>query len=337
MRRLLTCALVLLAVACTAEVAPVDEPGAPKRERTRRPKPVASTPPETTSEPALMLVYVRKTALRGHDTENGTDHMMRKVPGPDLVLSPDGTRIALVTDKQPGADPEGFAEPVISVAPSQGKESPTDLGPGRSPQWSAAGTKIAAVTDEGVVSYDAASGESNEILTGAWGLLGWSGDRVAALGQNTTVLAAPGDREDLGFEPMSVWGISTVDDTALLIEGARPVLMRDGETIDIDSSGALGDGAWSPDGALIAAVRHGGGPSRVIAIDAATGATEVVEDSAGAQGNVVWAADSQTFAFVRVHPRDNLKLQAVVCKVDGRCTPAFSWAEGVLLLGFGLS
>ena len=87
-------------------------------------------------------------------------------------------------------------------------------------------------------------------------------------------------------------------------------------------------------GTLIAAVRHGGGASRVVTIDVATGTTTEVADSTGAQGNLVWARDSEHFAFVRVDPEDNLQLQAVVCEVNGSCEPGFSWSEGVLLLGF---
>ena len=336
MRRSLACALVLVAVACTPDVAPVDAAG-PKQERSRRPKPVVSAPsgsPTEVERTNTLLVYVKKTALRGYDIETGGDVKLRSVPGPDLTLSPDGARIALVIDKQPGADPEGFTEPVISVADAIGDQAPTELGPGRSPQWSRDGQTIAAVTPEGVVTYDIATGETNEVLTGAWMPLGWSGNSVAAIGDNTTVLAAPGDREDLGFPPMSVWGISTVDDTVLLIRGGRPVLMQGDEGTEVDGKGALGDGAWSPDGSRIAAVRHGGGASRVVTIDTATGATMEIADSTGAQGNLVWSGNSKHFAFVRVDPDDNLQLQAVICDVDGSCEPGFSWSQGVLLLGF---
>ena len=332
--------LVLLAAGCTAEVAPVDMPG-PKQERSRRPATVASEPskaPAPNEASTTVLAYAKKTALRGYDVGSGKDYMLRAVPGPDVTLSPDGTRLAIVRDKDPGADPEGFADPYLSVAgvsgPS-GEQAETELGPGRSAYWSADGRRIAAVTGDGVVVYDVAQGGSSTVLAGqGWVVLGWSGGRVVAIGDETTVLAGPDDTEDLGISPITLWGVSPADDTALVVEGARPFLVRDRQRTDIDVSVAIGDGAWSPDGSLIAAVRHGPGASRVITIDAATGATREVEDSRGAQGNVVWSEDSRRFAFVRVDPNDNLALQAVICELDGPCEPAFTWNQGVLLLGF---
>lgn len=96
----------------------------------------------------------------------------------------------------------------------------------------------------------------------------------------------------------------------------------------------MGDGAWSPDGSTIAVVQVGEGPSRVLLIDGGTGEVRTVDEGNGAQGNVVWSHDSQTFAFVRVDPENKLKLQAVVCGASGACQPGFSWDRGVLLLGF---
>lgn len=334
----MACALVLFAAACTPDVAPVDAAG-PKQERSRRPKPAVSEPsasPAQVDRPATLLVYVKKTALRGYDLATGADEKLRTVPGPDLTLSPDGTRIALVIDKQPGADPEGFADPYVSVAPvTEGAER--ELGPGRSPRWSPDGRRIAATTDEGVVVYDVEGGGSATVLAGqSWTVLGWSDGRVVAIGEGTTVLAAPNSSEDLGISPAVLWGVSPADDTTLRFDGRKALLMQGDVGVEVEIYGIVGDGAWSPDGKHIAVVA-GRGPSTAHLIDTGTGKAAGLADGRGAQGNVVWSGDSKRFAFVRVDPADNLQLQAVVCDVNGSCEPTFSWAQGVLLVGFARS
>jgi hypothetical protein len=48
---------------------------------------------------------------------------------------------------------------------------------------------------------------------------------------------------------------------------------------------------------------------------------------------VAWAQDSRSFAFARVDPQDDTRLQAVVCTTELDCDTHFSWDEGITLLG----
>lgn len=331
MKGVVVCVVMLMGVACTAAPA-VDT--SVRAHRSHTPTPVASKTMKTQSEPVTVLVYVRKGSVRGFDVKTGRDIGLRAVPGPDVVLSPDGDRVAFVIDLAPGTDPEGFGEPQITVADIEGDEEIV-LGPGRSPRWSPDGHQIAAITDDGVAFYEVATTTRTTVLKGDdWSVLGWSGDRVVAVGPGGAVLAAP-DREPagLGLPPAWVWGVSPVDDTVISVEGEHPRVVNDDSSIVLDIEGTLGDGAWAPDGSSVAVVLVGG-RSRLITLDPASGAVRYPEEGLEAQGNVVWSGDSQTFAFVRVNPDDRLELQAVVCSRELTCEPTFSWAQGVMLLGF---
>jgi hypothetical protein len=328
-------ALVLLVAACSNEPAPVDTAGTERP--SRRPKPSA-TEPDKTPEPepdAELLIYVKNNTLRGFDVTDGNDTQLRSVPGPDVALSPDGRHIAVVVDHDPGGDPEGYSDPFITLAEVFPRGEDVELGPGAAPHWSPNGKQIAATTEEGVVTYDIASGGSNEVLTGqGWNVLGWSGARVAAVGQGTTVLADEDDAEDLGFEPSVVWGVSPATQEVLLAGEGPPELIEGDASTTVAMDGVVADGAWSPDGRRIAVVAVGKGPDGAVMVDTTTGQVTKIDEGVGAQGNVVWAADSRTYAFVRIDPGNNLALQAVVCEVDGGCRPGFTWGQGVVLLGF---
>ena len=333
MRRLLACVLVLLAVACSNEPAPVDRAGT--KERSRRPKPTVSAVDKKPRVRTQTLVYVKNNALHGVDVSTGRDAELRTVAGPDVALSPDGRHVAVVVDRDPGGDPEGYSDPYVVLAEVSPRGEDIELGPGAAPHWSPDGQHIAAVTDNGIVTYDVASGAAHEVLTGqGWNVLGWSGARVATVGQGTTVLADEGGSEDLGFEPSVVWGISPTAEEVLVAGEGPPELIEGEESTTVAVEGFVADGAWSPDGRRFVVVAVGKGPDRAVMVDTATGQVSAIDEGAGAQGNVVWAADSGTYAFVRIDPQDNLKLQAVVCEVTGACEAAFSWSQGVQLLGF---
>ena len=74
-----------------------------------------------------------------------------------------------------------------------------------------------------------------------------------------------------------------------------------------------------------------GSGDRLGVIDVGANEVEVVPDSQGAQGNVVWGPDG-SFAYVRTDPGKPAKLQAVLCSEDLSCEPAFSWRGRVALL-----
>lgn len=326
-------AVVVLVAACTNEPAPVDT--AEPKQRSERPQPAATTPSRAPSPAASLLVYVRDDRLRGYDVDSGEDIVLRSIPGPGVALSPDGRYIAVVIDRAPGGDPEGYSDPYITLAEVSPRAEDIELGPGAAPHWSTDGRQIAATTDDGVVTYDVASGRAQKVLTGdGWNVLGWSGARIAVVGNGTTVLADEGGSEDLGLEPSTVWGLSPAAEEVLVAGEGPPELVEGQTSTTVAVDGVVADGAWSPDGRRIVVVAVGKGPDRAVMIDTATGEVITIDEGAGAQGNVVWSADSLTYAFVRIDPGNRLRLQAVVCAVSGPCEAAFSWSEGIRLLGF---
>jgi hypothetical protein len=302
----------------------------PKAHRRARPKHRA---PEKRAE---ILFFFRNGHLFAHDLQTKEDTELRTVPGPDIALSPSGTQLAVVVDRDPGGDPEGYGDPQIVVMDVRGDEQ-TVIGPGRDPHWSADGSQIAAIIEEGIVAYDAQTSNATPVLEGeVWDLFGWSAEGVAAVGPDGPTITIPGEDSTFLDVPASeTWGISPAGPTVLATDNAKVTAVDEtgATTMRATLEGALGDGAWSPDGSLIAAVVIGRG-TRVGVLQIADGDVDYLEEGAGAQGNVVWATDSSSFAFVRVDPGDKLKLQSVVCDVSGPCEPQFAWTQGVVLLGF---
>jgi Tol biopolymer transport system component len=283
-----------------------------------------------------MLVFFRSGHVFAHDLQTKEDNELRTVPGPDIALFPSGTQLAVVVDRDPGGDPEGYGDPQIVVMDVRGDEQ-TVIGPGRDPHWSADGSQIAAITEDGIVAYDAQTANATPVFEGeVWDLFGWSAEGVAAVGPDGPTVTIPGEGSTFLDVPASeTWGISPTEAMVLTTDKTRVTAVAEtGETtMQATLEGALGDGAWSPDGSLIAAVLIGRG-TQVGVLHVANGDVDYLDGGVGAQGNVVWAADSTSFAFVRVDPKDKLKLQSVVCDVNGPCEPQFSWTQGVVLLGF---
>jgi hypothetical protein len=260
-----------------------------------------------------------------------TGEMTELGPGRAPVWSPDGTLVAAITRA------EGHTICVGAVDSEQGEEDPEADG---------------CVEGERVTSYpvEGSTEGVTAIGSGTWSIIGWTFDHhilAASRHNEAMMLGFPGavyeEIQNLTFTPDQVWGISPTEPTLFVLVDGRTVLTTaagdggGGETIDVDLTGTPGDGAWSPTGAHIAVVAVGsrGGATGLVVIDSATGAVTKVDGSKGAQGNVVWSTDGQTFAYTRVDPDARTSLQAVVCTVDLRCDPLFSWDEGVRLLGFG--
>jgi hypothetical protein len=322
---------VALVAACT----PAPDLTEPPPRATTTPEPITSA---SSAEPGPAtipgLVYVKGTELRYFDPSSGRDELVNELPGPDVALSVDATRYAVVRDLDPGSDPEGFGAPEIAIGALGA--APATLGPGRSPLFSPAGDHLAAITDDGVVTYDLGTGDQRVVLGGdGWSLIGWSGTDIAAGGPDGVALAGGAEPRFLRQHPAAVWGVSPAGGGVLVVGRAGATLTDPvGSTrTAVEPAGRWADGAWSPDGTTIAAVVLGDGPVDLDLVDTASGRARAVPDSRGAQGGVVWSADSQWFAYVRVDPRAPFKLQAVICSVELDCEPAFSWGRGVVLLG----
>lgn len=320
--------LVLVGVlgACTAQ--PPDLPVT----ATTSPEPSEAVPPDEPSTGTPTLFYVKGTTLRAFDPNSGDDTVLNELPSADVTLSLDGARFAVVSDSDD--EPDGFIAPEIAVG-SVGTE-PQTLGSGRSPLFSPTGDRLAAVTEETVVIYDLSTGESQIVLEGGgWSLIGWSGDDVVAAGPSGVALAGAGAPRFLRQSAAGVWGVSPAGPEFLVItrDGSQLVDLDAGTDVPVATGGRWADGMWSPDGTKVAAVVLERGPVELTILDTATGRTSVVPDSRGAQGGVVWSADSEWFAYVRVDPDDSFDLQAVICSAELECEAAFSWGRGVALLG----
>jgi Tol biopolymer transport system component len=338
---------------------------------------VPTPPPSTETEPETPVVdeilFVDRTTLKRYSLSDGDERRLVDLPGPDVDLSPDGTRWAGVKETDPSTASEGYNAPVVVVGNLDGTGERIDLGPGRSPTWSADGTSVLAVVSqegyricgagadpekaevdpegegcfdaERVVSYDASGGSepSTAIGAGSWSILGATsaGDVIATSRHNLVVAQGfPGATAEqiteLPFQPQEVWGISPVGDKILAIRaGQTQIADLSGQVLATPVvEGALADGAWSPDGRFIgAALITNKGRSALLLIDTTSGVVTEVPESAGAQGNVLWAPGATAFAYVRPMEDNRSRLEAVVCEVvEIICKAAFSWDEGVKLL-----
>lgn len=331
---LLTSCCVLLGAACAGD----EEP----RPRATQTPTVAASIEDRPSE----LVYMHGKRLSVVDLETDRRQVVATLPSADVAISPDGTRFVVTGDQsgQPIGD-EGFIDPTLILAPMNQKAgAPEILGPGRDPHWSPDGSFIAAVHDDGIAVYDADGGAGQEpaivIGPGEWTITGWGPAGVVGVpfGPGEAAVAGPtgtGEAEELGYASHELWGISPTDAAALLVEDGRTVLVTgDGSEATVDLGAATpGEGSWAPDGERIAvAAIAGGGENRMALIDAASGEVTEVPESDGAQGDVIWSADSSWFGFVKVSSVDPGSLEAVVCSVDLDCGSELTWKEGVDLL-----
>ena len=309
------------------------------------------------------LLYVDRATLYSYDLESRQRTRIGDLPSADVSVSPDATRYAVVSEQDPGADPDLFSQPLLFVGETEAGSEPTELGPGRFPLWSSDGERVAAVfpidQEPGCTSEEEASAgcDTDQVVvyepgttdpvavfpTDRWSLLGWSGEHVVATALNELKIYIGGTGELRASEllPHRAWGVSPAEPVFLAVGGDRATLVPalsgngTGPSIDLDGQG-LGDGTWSPDGRAIAAVLldHDGGDLRTSLAHLELGTRELREVPGGdrAQGNVVWSADSTSFAYVRA-AEGGRRLQALVCDAaDLTCSSTFSWDEGVRLL-----
>lgn len=309
-------------------------------------------PDETPPPPPTTLIYVDRTTLKAYDLKTGAAEVIADLPSADVAVSPDGALYAVVEETDPrGSTHEGFRRPAIVIAGTSGTQAPDDLGPGRSPVWDPDSSALAAVLPAGrtesMAIYKLPGGPP--VLTGdpetLWTIVGWHGDELIAIGARSGVVALPTVRSEtrspftdepraLGIQPSELWGVSPAGTQYVAIRGRGAVIEGEGAARRIDVDAALGDGTWSFDGATIGVVFIEGPATGLGLIDVATGQVRDVADGQRAQGNVVWALDGQTFAFVRVDPERRSRLEAMVCASSTECSSAFSWDEGIRLLAF---
>lgn len=306
--------------------------------------PPVAFPSDTPPAPPTRLLYVDRTTLKSYDLASGASELITELPSADVAVSPDGRLLAVVEETHPqGVGPEGFRRPRVLITGTTQDEIPSELGPGRAPEWAPNSTAVAVIETtargETIAIYQLPGGKitlpapSDEL----WSLVGWSGEEIVAIGSRSGVIAFPtdsGEPRSLKPPPAQLWGVSPVESRHVVISGRAGVIAGPGGRVQLDVPAALGDGGWSHDGRTIAVTLIRGTRTQLALIDVASGADRVVLDGKGAQGNIVWALDNKTFAFVRVDPEKKGRLQAVVCTTSTECSVAFSWDEGARLLAF---
>ena len=298
---------------------------------------------EATPVASTELLYLRDKELVAYDLASGTQTDITELPTPDVAVSPDGLLLVAVEEGSPeGPGPEGYREPRLVVASTGGDETPSELGPGRSPVWAPSSAAVAAIapTDRGesIVIYNLPGAASATTAPDdeRWSIVGWRGTDVVAIGSRSGVVAIPttgAEPTPLSIPPSDLWGVSPTGATHLAVEGdeVRIAGATNERLRGLDAT--LGDGSWSWGGGHVA-VALLDGPGGLALIDVARADVTDIPEGVGAQGNVVWSATGDRFAFARVDPAHRGRLQAVTCTLDDKCDELFSWGRGVRLLAF---
>ena len=187
---------------------------------------------------------------------------------------------------------------------------------------------------------------------GAYGLLGWSGDRLlVADGSQTTRILSIGPQGDvirLALAPSRFWGASP-DGRWMVRVGAEEtafVRLRGGQLTEETTPIAMGSrslaaGTWAPDSSKIAAVALGGGSAPEVVL-LSPGAPELrgLPRSKGVTGAPLWSSDGDSLLFPRDSGGRAGTLDARLCDANastagdrkGACPSLLSWREGVVLL-----
>ena len=321
-------------------------------------KPDSSETPGRSAASALL--YMKGRVLRRFDLRTGGDGVLREFPTQDVALSADGATAAYVAPTAPGGDEDFVPSPGITLI-DVATGVAGDLGPGVSPSFSPSGDFLAWLKPSGarVCEGETCSGESSVVVSrddgdaprvvlppGRWSILGWAGDLVLAADQSdpdsVAVAGLDHPATDVAMNARTLWGASPDGDTLLQTRGKTALFsfFGDGEGAEpVPVDGTLGEGAWSPDSEVVAAVRLGaveqGIPeSDLVLLDRSGGEPRRVPGSEGAVGQVVWAPDSLAFVYARSTGPKGLNLEAVLCREPpaGGCRSLFSWPRGVLLL-----
>ena len=259
------------------------------------------------------MLYLDGKVLRRFDVETGASRRIDKLPSVDATASPEGDLVAYVTSSVPAPEDEDFvtAPELHLYEVDLGKD--TTVGPGFSPLWNFSGDVIAYLEPqqpracEGevctgsnlVVTADVDTHRRTTLLSaGAWTPLGWLGDRVVVSDQTgeptASVVSESGETETLSIPTNEFWGLSpdgnwllrAATDGTTFLSPSNPHLK---ETVHLGEA-VLGEGAWSPDSRLVAAVLLEGpavGNSHLVLLTPGSRRPLVLEKSEGASGPVL--------------------------------------------------
>jgi TolB protein len=258
--------------------------------------PAAPAPAPADSAPRLLVAVVpgeKGTKIVTINTSNGSvrDLTGGKSNDGDPVWSPDGTRIAFISDR------DGVANVYVMSADGRKVERVTEEKTGCSgPRWSPDGKRIAFVANLGKVERIA--------------VVDAAGGKVTELTKGPIVCKQPAWSPDGKKLTYSQYGPGVYDTCVVNADGSGAASLT-------KNGGGL-DAAWSPDGKRVAFTSVRAAPGfRLYVMDADGKNVQKLSDNANTIGNVfpTWSPDGKRIAFADLV---NGALQVRVCGADGK-------------------
>jgi dipeptidyl aminopeptidase/acylaminoacyl peptidase len=310
------------------------------------------------------ILFVRRTSLMLFDAAAGEEKNIADLDSADVTASPDGALVSYVSSL--GGDKEDFVSKPELTLLEISSGATTRIGSGLAPTFSPSGDLLAYSQPIGPrrcegevcsgnvrVMAGSPGQDAHELLgPGRWVTLGWAGERLMVVDQDDPAevqLVSPSSGSvSLGVAPPAVWGGSPSGDRILLVSANTAELRGFGDdgleskSTLVALQGTLGQGAWSPNGDMVAGALIGppkGGIPETDLVTIATrdvpgGRVTTVPGSSGAAGQVLWSEDGESLVYVKSAPPRGLNLQAITClrPPEGPCRGQFSWKRGVTLL-----
>ncbi|MDQ4026184.1 MAG: hypothetical protein M3217_11965 [Actinomycetota bacterium] len=304
------------------------------------------------------VLLLSGTSIVRQTVEAPEQEVVRNVKTQSVYAAPGSSWIAYVRSAAPEEDFEPRPELVLYDLETEAK---TRRGAGIAPLWNGAGTYVAFLKpveprncvgeecsgDVRIGVVEAATGEAVELLDpGTYSILGWAGRHILvsdfARPDVITAVAADGETSELDFPATQYWGASP-DGRWLIKTNAKKtefVAFDDGRLgderipIELDDLELL-EGSWSHDSEEVAAaVASRKKETTVVTFSPDEPAPELVPDSGGAIGSVLWSADNESLLFGRLLNPNKSLIQAVWCPTrnSGDCRIVISWTEGIALL-----
>ncbi len=277
----------------------------------------APTPPADAGRIAFVSTQDGNPELYVMGADGSDLRRLTDTPGPerDAVWSPDGTRIAFVTDTGPGQS----ALSIVEVGTGEIREVFAPVGRLAHVAWSPDGTRLAFTSNhegnEEVYTLDLDGGAlvnvSNHPANDAWPTFAPDGERIAFQSDrsgDTELYVTDGDgllrlTESPGADRSPVWSpdgmrIAFISERA----GNADLFVVDANGTNLvqlsDSPYDDSDPAWSPDGVYLAYSRGVQPGVREVVTINADGIDEQPRTSAGLQAiQPTWSPDGEWLAF----------------------------------------
>ncbi len=292
------------------------------------------------------------------DLTEGTDEVFGELPrSGHTEAAPGSTWLSIQVVEEDG----GEFYPSVYLYDTASEEE-VELGAGFEAVWSADGTRLAFIAPDDtttcgeeecrgprkVMVVEVSGGDPKELTgSGAYNLLGWTGDHVVVQNEDTPgspiaqTVSPSGEIQDLPMLPREFWGASpdgrwiilSGDSGTRFLEMAEGRADGEGADIAIPDGTTLGSGAWAHDSSRVASVAlDENGDLEVVTFSpdeleprsiAPAGESSIVE--------TLWSPENDAFVFQRF---TGTEFEAVHCPADDpdACEVLFAWTRGIALL-----